>query len=196
MNRGASSPSASEPRPSRRADRTKKPSISAEATATAIRASTPSAAHAAANAAPAIPPNAQPACSEDMIGRPRFFSTPTPWLFIDTSIVALEAPSTNRPSTSTSGFGSSTARLTASVVAMPPIQIMRTVPCFTTAWPATGKASTTASDMPRITSPIMLLDRSNRSWIHGICATQVPIAAPLTKKTPVVAQRGVMRGSP
>ena len=79
---------------------------------------------------------------------------------------------------------------------MPPIQIMRTVPCFTTAWPATGKASTTASDMPRITSPIMLLERSNRSWIHGICATHVPIAAPLTKKTPVVAQRGVMRGSP
>ena len=36
-----------------------------------------------------------------------------------------------------------------------------------------------------------LSDRSKRSWIHGICATQVPIAAPLTKKTPVVAQRGV-----
>ena len=47
-----------------------------------------------------------------------------------------------------------------------------------------------------MTRPIALLERSKRSWIHGICATQVPIAAPLTTKTPVVAQRALMRGSP
>jgi hypothetical protein len=29
-----------------------------------------------------------------------------------------------------------------------------------------------------------------------MCAIQVPIAAPLTANTPVVAQRGLMRGSP
>ena len=34
-----------------------------------------------------------------------------------------------------------------------------------------------------------LLERSKRSWIHGICATKVPRPAPLTKKTAVVAQR-------
>ena len=67
---------------------------------------------------------------------------------------------------------------------------------MTIAWPAIGKATMTASDMPISTSPISLFERSKRSWIHGICATNVPITAPLTKKTPVVAQRRLMRGSP
>ena len=58
-----------------------------------------------------MPPNAQPACSEDMIGLPRSFSTFTPWLFIATSCVAEEAPSTNSPSATSSGCGASTGRI-------------------------------------------------------------------------------------
>ena len=79
---------------------------------------------------------------------------------------------------------------------MPPTQTIRSEPWRTIAWPAIGNARMTASAMPVMTRPIALLERSKRSWIHGICATQVPIAAPLTTKTPVVAQRGVMRASP
>ena len=160
-----------------------------------IRGSSPNAAHAAANPAPAMPPNAQPACREDMIGRPRSFSTFTPWLFIATSWVALAPPSTASPSATSSGCGASTGRLTASTHAIPPTQTIRSEPWRTIAWPASGKARMTARAIPTSTSPIALLDRSKRSCTHGICATQVPIAAPLTTKTPVVAQRAVMRGS-
>ena len=67
---GVPSPSAAEPCPSREARRAAASSSSALAIATVIRGSTPRAASAAANAAPAMPPNAQPAWSEDMIGRP------------------------------------------------------------------------------------------------------------------------------
>ena len=168
-------------------------SSNSEASATVTRGSAPRAAISAPNVAPAIPPRAQPACSEDMIGRSTSRSTPTPWLFIETSIVALAAPRTNRPAATSAGCGASTARLTASAVAMPPTHVIRAEPCLTTACPAIGSATTTANDMPRMTKPIALLDRSKRSWIHGICATQVPIAAPFTKKTPAVAQRRVTR---
>ena len=161
-----------------------------------MRGSTSSAWNSAAKPAPAMPPNAQPACSEDMIGLPRSFSTLTPWLFIATSCVAEDAPSTNSPSATSSGCGASTGRLTASEMAMPPTQTIRSEPCRTIAWPAIGNARMTAIAIPTMTRPIALLDRSKRSWIHGICATQVPIAAPLTTKTPVVAQRALTRGSP
>ena len=76
----------------------------------------------AAKPAPATPPNDQPACSDDMIGRPSSRSTLTPWVFIETSIVALEAPSTKARAPTSSGGGASTMRLTASASAMPPIQ--------------------------------------------------------------------------
>ena len=79
---------------------------------------------------------------------------------------------------------------------MPPIQTTRSEPWRTIACPATGKARMTAIDIPTMTRPMALLDRSKRSCTHGICATHVPIAAPLTANTPVVAQRGVTRASP
>ena len=47
----------------------------------------------AAGAAPAKPPKLQPACSEDMIGRPSVRSTATPCAFIATSSEPLPAPS-------------------------------------------------------------------------------------------------------
>ena len=161
-----------------------------------MRGSTPSAASPAAKPAPVMPPNDQPACSDDMIGLRSSRSTSTPWLFIETSIVALEAPNRNSPATTSSGSGASTIRLTASASAMPPIRVMRSEPYLTTAWPAIGNVRITASDMPTRTRPMALLERSKRSWIHGICATKVPRAAPLTKKTAVVAQRRLMRASP
>ena len=137
-----------------------------------------------------MPPNAQPACSEDMIGLPSAFSTATPWLFMLTSCVAEAPPSTSRPAATSSGCGASTGSRIASETAMPPTQTIRSEPCRTIAWPATGKATITAIAIATMIRPIALLERSKRSWIHGICATQVPIAAPLTTKTPVVAQRG------
>src|SRR5215213_979498 len=189
--RGVSSPAAAEPGPMRRAAPTRTASMTAEAAATVARGSTPSAASSAANAAPVIAPNDQPACSDDMIGRPRRCSTPTPWLFIATSIVALVPPMTNRPAAASSGWGASTARFTASAHATPPAHVTRTEPCRTTAWPATGRATMTASDVATSSTPISLLDSAKGSWTQGIWATQVPMAAPFTKKTPVVAQRGL-----
>ena len=56
-----------------------------------------------------------------------------------------------------------------------------------------GSATITPIDIARMISPSVLLEKSKRSWTHGMCATQVPITAPLTKKTPNVATRGVMR---
>ena len=74
-----------------------------------------------------------------MIGRRSARSTLTPWLFIETSIVALDAPSTNSPAATSSGRGASTTRLTASASAMPPTRVMRSEPYLTTACPAIGK---------------------------------------------------------
>jgi hypothetical protein len=37
----------------------------------------------------------------------------------------------------------------------------------------------------------VLFERSKRCWTNGIWATQTPIAAPLTKNTPKVAERAV-----
>ena len=54
-----------------------------------------------------------------------------------------------------------------------------------------GKPTMTATDMPTIQAH-RALERSKRSCTHGMCATQVPMAAPLTAKTPV---RGPARGS-
>src|ERR1700710_663442 len=51
----------------------------------------------------------------------------------------------------------------------------------------------TASDIPTITRPIADFESPKRSCTDGIWATQVPTAAPLTKKIRVVAQRGDMR---
>ena len=196
VKRAAPSPSAAEPCPIRRVLAMTIVSIAADASATAMRGSTLAAASPAAKPAAIMPPNDQPACSDDMIGLPRSRSTPTPWLFIETSIVALDAPNRNSPATTNSGRGASTIRLTASASATPPMRVMRCEPCLTTIWPAIGKVRITASDMPRRTRPIALLERSKRSWIHGICATKVPRPAPLTKKTAVVAQRRLMRASP
>ena len=193
---GASSPSAAEPSPIRGVHVSTTTSSSAEDSATVIRGSTLSAAIPAAKPAPNTPPSDQPACSEDMIGRPRSRSTLTPCAFIETSIVAFEAPSTNSASGTSSGFGARITRLTASTSARPPSQVIRTEPCRTMNWPATGKARMTATDIPIRTSPISLFVRSKRSWIDGICATNVPITAPLTKNIAVVAQRRLMRASP
>jgi hypothetical protein len=55
----------------------------------------------------------------------------------------------------------------------------------------TGSATITPIDIESRISPSVLLARSNRSWMNGIWATQRPIAAPLTKKTPKVAERAV-----
>ena len=72
---------------------------------------------------------------------------------------------------------------------------MRSEPCLTTACPAIGSATITATAMPTRISPTSADVRSKRSRIHGIWATQVPMTAPLTKKTPVVAQRAdIARG--
>ena len=79
---------------------------------------------------------------------------------------------------------------------MPPASVIRRDPCLTISWPAIGEATMTAIDIATRTMPSVLLERSKRSCVHGICATQVPITAPLTKNIPVVAQRRLMRGSP
>jgi hypothetical protein len=55
----------------------------------------------------------------------------------------------------------------------------------------TGSATITPIDIVSRISPSVLLARSNRSWTNGIWATQTPIAAPLTKKTPKVAVRAL-----
>ena len=89
------------------------------------------------------------------------------------------------------GCGASTGRLTASAQAMPPTQRhAHASRGGRSPGRRSGSATITATAMPTMTRPIALLERSKRSCTHGICATQVPIAAPLTKKTPVVAQRG------
>jgi hypothetical protein len=75
---GVSSPSAAEPWPIRRVDASNAASSSAEAMAVIRCASTSSAWQRATKPAPPIPPKAQPACREDMIGRPTAFSTETP----------------------------------------------------------------------------------------------------------------------
>ena len=41
-------------------------------------------------------------------------------------------------------------------------------------------------------SPIVVLETPSSSWIHGMCAIQVPIIAPFRTKTENVAQRGVI----
>ena len=79
---------------------------------------------------------------------------------------------------------------------MPPASVIRRDPYLTISWPAIGEATMTAIDIATRTMPSVLLERSKRSCVHGICATQVPITAPLTKNMPVVAQRRLMRGSP
>src|SRR5438045_3622409 len=55
---------------------------------------------------------------------------------------------------------------------------------------STSSAAITPIDMPSRTTPSVLLEKPKRSCTHGICATQSPTAAPLTKNTPVVAIRG------
>ena len=80
-----------------------------------------------------------------------------------------------------SGSGSTSAQ------SMPAIRVARTLPSRTIAWPMIGSATITPIAIVRMTSPSVLLEKSKRSWIHGMCATQVPITAPLTKKTPKVA---------
>ena len=112
------------------------------------------------------------------------------------SMTALHAPRTSRHGASTSGCGASTTRLTARVSATPPTSVIRREPYLTIAWPANGVATMTAIDIAMRTTPSVALERSKRSCVHGICATQVPITAPLTKNMPVVAQRRLMRGSP
>src|SRR3712207_7757353 len=54
---------------------------------------------------------------------------------------------------------------------------------------ATAIARITDADIATRISPTVPSERSKRPWIHGICATHVPTTAPLTKNTPVVAQR-------
>ena len=134
-------------------------SSSAEASATVMRGSTPSAASPAAKPAPITPPNDQPACSEDMIGRPRSRSTLTPCAFIETSIVAFDAPSTNSAERHEQRMRRErSTRLTASASARPPSQRHphRAVPDDRPG-PAIGKARMTATDMPIRTSPICAL---------------------------------------
>ena len=140
VKRAAPSPSAAEPWPIRRVLAMTIASISAgrERDRDARVDAEPRRAPPRSRAA-VMPPNDQPACSDDMIGLPRSRSTPTPWLFIETSIVALDAPNRNSPATTNSGCGASTIRLTASASAMPPIRVIRSEPCLTTIWPAIGK---------------------------------------------------------
>ena len=78
------------PSPVRQAE--SRSSSSPAATAFCTRGSAPAAVAAATPAAPAKPPKLQPACSEDMIGRPSRPSIAEPWAFIETSIDAPAAP--------------------------------------------------------------------------------------------------------
>ena len=74
---------------------------------------------------------------------------------------------------------------------MPASRTARALPSRTIAWPITGSATITPIDIVSRISPSVLLERSKRSCTNGIWATQTPIAAPLTKKTPKVAARAV-----
>ncbi len=58
-----------------------------------------------------------------------------------------------------------------------------------------GIASIAPNAMQSRPRPRTLLETSRRSCTNGICPAQVPTIAPLTKKVPKVAARGVMVGS-
>src|SRR5829696_902755 len=167
-------------------------SSSAAAMEFCSRGSTPAAVAPATQAAPAKPPKLQPACSEDMIGRPSRPSMAEPWAFIDTSIAAPAAPKTSSASGRRYGSGASSGSGTARQQSVPPTRTARALPSRTTAWPMTGRATITPIDIVSRISPSVLLASPKRSCTNGIWATQTPIAAPLTKKTPKVAARALI----
>ena len=129
-----------------------------------------------------------------MIGRCRTRSTATPWAFIETSIAPLDAPSTISASGSSHGSGASRGSGSTSAQTTPVIRVERTLPSRTIAWPMIGSATITPIAIPRMIRPSVLLEKSKRSWTHGMWPTQVPMTAPFTKNTPKVAVRGVMPG--
>ena len=157
------------------------------------RGSSPAPPPIATSAAPASPPKLQPACSEDMIGRCRMRSTATPWAFIETSIEPLDAPRTMSASGSSHGSGASSGSGSTSVQTTPAIRVARTLPRRTIAWPMSGSATITPIAIASRIRPSVLLEKSKRSWTHGMWPTHVPMTAPLTKKTPKVAVRALMR---
>ena len=73
------------------------------------------------------------------------------------------------------------------------MRVARTLPRRTMACPMIGRATITPIDIAISTRPSVLLEKSKRSLIQGMWATQVPTIAPLTTNTPKVAARGVMR---
>jgi hypothetical protein len=105
----------------------------------------------------------------------------------------LEAPRTISASGSSHGSGASRGSGSTSTQARPASRVARTLPSRTIAWPMIGSATITPIAIARMTRPSVLLEKSKRSWTHGMWPTQVPMTAPLTKKTPAVAMRAVMR---
>ena len=105
----------------------------------------------------------------------------------------LAAPRAIRASGSSHGSGASSGSGRTSTQIVPAMRVARTLPSRTITWPMIGRATITPIAIARITRPSVLLEKSKRSWIHGMWPTQVPTTAPLTKKTPIVAARGLMR---
>ena len=115
----------------------------------------------------------------------------TPWAFMETSIAPLAAPNASSVIGSSHGSGGSRSSATTDTHRSAPIRVPFTLPMRTSTWPISGTATITPIDIVSRINPSALLVRSNRCWTNGICATHAPTAAPLTKKTPRVATRGV-----
>ena len=150
----AASPSAADPVPRRGAHARRRAPSRTAMIATVTRPSRPRAAPAAPIAAPAAPPRAQPACSEDMMGRPPAVSMCTPWLFMATSIAALAPPSTTSAAAVQQRVQRQHGPVTATTQATPPATATGARP------PAgdppgrrPGTATITASDMQRMDQP-------------------------------------------
>ncbi len=128
-----------------------------------------------------------------MIGLPSSRSTATPCAFIETSIAPPLAPKTNRIAASMIGLvassGSGNIRQKISVAA----RVTEALERPSRMWPVSGIETSAPAAMHSRHNPSVAFEIPRWSCSHGMCATQVPIIAPLIAKTVNVARRGVIR---
>lgn len=165
------------------------PSSTAVTTRAADAGATPTIAASATLAAPSIEPRLQPACSEDITGRPIRRSMATPCAFMATSITPLAAPNPSMPMVSSVSDGARTGIEASNGNSSAEAITMRRLDTRVSTWPVTVmETSAPAADASRA-MPIWVLVASRLPAIHGMLASQKPTIAPLATKIRNVATR-------
>ena len=101
------------------------------------------------------------------------------------------APKTNSSAPSMYGLvarsGRGSTRQSTSVAS----RVTDALACLSSSWPVRGIATNAPAAMHNRQNPTVAFEMPRWSCSHGMCATHVPMTAPLTAKIRNVASRGV-----